>query len=260
MDKKIREMIERCKDGLEVKAGADVCVGEGVKPRWVEDRGQLVINPPPLSKCTKCGGSGYNPERKNGYAYAMTCRGGKLRDLAARSRWANIPAAYAESTIDNVHQAIGEVARTILPGDKGLWLHGPPGTGKTYAAIGMCKVLVVRHRVRFQPMMDLLGEIKKSYSNPDISEDEIINKISSFPFLVLDDIGQFHRGGEFELRILFEIFDRRLRAGGTTTIVTSNPPPKEMDGASDWHGQRIVSRLHALTYPVAMSGKDMRKN
>lgn len=259
MDKRIRDMISKCKEGLEIRSVKEVCAGDGVTPGWVEDRGQLVVNPPPMKECTLCGGAGYTTERKQGYSYAVPCRGGKIRDLATRTKWANIPAAYSEASLDDVHPALREVAKRLEPGDKGVWLHGPPGTGKTYASIAMAKSIVLRHRIRFQPLMDLLSEIKRSYSNPDVSEDEIINRVAGFPFLVVDDIGQMHRGGEFELRILFEILDRRLRSGGTTTIVTSNPSPKEMNGKADWHGQRITSRLHALTHPVEMSGKDRRR-
>lgn len=259
MDKRIREMIDKWKEGVEVRSAEDKCAGEGINPEWTEERGQLVISAPPISDCTMCGGAGYTTSTKDGYQYAVSCRGGKLRDLAFRTQWANIPASYANAGLGDVHDALREATSSISPGDKGLWLYGPPGTGKTHAAIAMAKSLVIRHRVRFQPVLDLLSEIKRSYSNAEVSEDEIIAKVAAFPFLVLDDIGQMHRGGEFELRILFEIFDRRLRSGGTTTIVTSNPSPKELDGTADWHGKRITSRLHALTYPIAITGEDRRK-
>lgn len=141
-------------------------------------------------------------------------------------------------------------AETFEPGSGGgLWLIGPPGTGKTHLGSAM-----VSHAIRSRGMgaaihgvheiMALLRsrwgnrEDRSAWDNSPATTDAFIEHLGRIPLLVLDDIGAT-RIAENEHAQLYAIVDQRYRLE-LPTVVLSNLTAAEMKPIL---GDRIYDRL-----------------
>jgi DNA replication protein DnaC len=128
-----------------------------------------------------------------------------------------------------------------------ILLCGKTGCGKTHLAVSTVRRRVEVSRqlmnpnrppILFVPVPELLFEIRQSYSDKEVSEQEIVDRYSSVPLLILDDLGA-EKTTEWAESILYLIIDRRNRYE-KWTIVTSNLTLDEIERSL---GARIASRL-----------------
>jgi len=130
------------------------------------------------------------------------------------------------------------------------YLWGRIGSGKTIQAV--CMMLyslkdnfVNRHPIQaiFIPVPELLLEFKASYSAKDgISEEELVEKYSKIPLLVLDDFG-VERTTDWSFQLLYIIINRRYE-NMKMTIFTSNFSLNEL--AEKLGDDRIPSRIQQM--------------
>lgn len=150
--------------------------------------------------------------------------------------------------VDNISPTSGQ----------GLYLLGPPGTGKTLLLCLAVKNLWRQgaRDILFSPMVDVLADIRRSYSgNSDQSDFQILKKYQNKKVLVIDDIGKEHLT-EWAKSQIFALINARYNSN-RLTLVSTNEEPYELD---ERLGQPTVSRLMELCARVKVDGKDFRLN
>ena len=187
---------------------------------------------------------------------------------------ANIPKRYQHCTIANfraynesLERAAGQASRMadqFPAGQKGLFLEGQPGVGKTHLAVAVLKqgVEVSGARGLFYDTRDLLRIIRSTY-DPSIrtTELEILRPVMTADLLVLDDLGA-EKTSEWVDETMNLIVNTRYNER-RLTIFTSNFPdiPDDSDPNSLLFriGARMRSRLHEMCEFVDMDGADYRE-
>jgi DNA replication protein DnaC len=198
------------------------------------------------------------------------------REGIARRRLAaaNVPRRYEHCTIANFTvyneslERAAERARRVADDfpvvDKGLFLEGQPGVGKTHLAVAILKQVIQTTGVRglFYDTRDLLRVIRSTY-DPSIrtTELEVLRPVMTADLLVLDDLGAEKTSEWVEetmnLIVNTRYSERRL------TIFTSNyediPDDTEPNSLVFRIGNRMRSRLHEMCDFVVLDAADYRE-
>lgn len=143
---------------------------------------------------------------------------------------------------------------TMLKDGKGLLLYGDVGTGKSYAAACIANALVDKG---VPCMMTNMPRLVNTLSGMLEGKQGYIDRLNSFALLVIDDLGT-ERGTDYVSELVYNIIDSRYRAG-LPLIVTTNLTLKDMAAETDVKKQRIYSRLYDMCIPMAVAGKDRRR-
>ena len=164
---------------------------------------------------------------------------------------AGIPPRFHAAT----HTLAGKLSTQVLEGGS-LYLWGSNGTGKTTLAAAIARQLIDR-----KPLMvgavQLLIDLQSTYGTPD-READILEKYSSAPLLVIDDLGK-EQQTEWTASRLYAIVDARY-GRLLPTIVTSNFRVDELLGRvrDQSTASAIVSRLAGMSKQIHLGGQDRR--
>ena len=105
--------------------------------------------------------------------------------------------------------------------DKGLFITGTYGVGKTYLASCIAnEVIKNENTVVFGTLIQLLDYIKDTYKDSDISDKEYLNLYSSVDLLIIDDLGK-EKPTEWVLEKLFLIVNNRYN-NYLPIVITTN--------------------------------------
>ena len=134
---------------------------------------------------------------------------------------------------------------------------GPPGTGKTQAAVLILKAAL---RARLTARIDNLGrlamDIRAGYDGAGPTEAAAVKILSEADILVLDDIGAGETGSaKLEQRVLYLVTEARQNQG-LPTVLTTNLTPEKLGQAI---GSRILNRLQPLAVIGFKHGRNFRK-
>ena len=148
---------------------------------------------------------------------------------------------------------------------KGLYLHGNFGCGKTYLVSAMLNELAkknIKSTIIFWP--EYLRMLKASFNENDSFKINF-EKVKTTPILLIDDIGAENVTPWGRDEILCSILQYRMEEH-LPTFFTSNLTIEELErhlasskeGASDVKARRIIERIKQLTTDLEMISKNLR--
>lgn len=152
--------------------------------------------------------------------------------------------------------------------NKGLYIVGDLGLGKTYLCVALSNSLVKNgEKVAFVKVSNFFNEMKSYIGNRNELLDININKLLKADYLFLDDIGSEAVSEFVRDDILFRVLDYRLE-NKLTTIFTSNLNKDDLmkhytydrkDNSNMMNAKRLMERIDILTDDITLSGKNMRR-
>ena len=188
---------------------------------------------------------------------------------------ANIPPRYRRCDLENFREyndSLNHAVRTAkhfvesFPADvdRGLFLLGHPGVGKTHLAVAILKQCIREKGARglFYDTRELLRVIRATY-NPLVhaAEMDVLRPVMTTDLLVLDDLGA-EKTSEWVEETLNLIVNTRYNER-RLSIFTSNYEIREdltdPDSLSVRVGFRMWSRLHEMCEFVKLDGVDYRE-
>lgn len=131
------------------------------------------------------------------------------------------------------------------------FIHGSTGTGKTYMAIILASIALLREMsVRFWPVTKLLESLRPGMGSPS----DILNGCYEADVLILDDIGH-EKSSQWVRERLYMIINERWNSG-RITIFTSNFPPENLkESISD----AVYSRVKGDSVEIKLISKDDKR-
>ena len=151
--------------------------------------------------------------------------------------------------------------------EKGIYLYGAMGTGKTYAMCAIANELAKRGiscAVVYFP--ELIAGIKASFKTVN-DTDDTVEKLKNIPVLMLDDIGSESVTSWMRDEILGRILNHRMMYE-LPTFFTSNFNLEQLQShyaqtnRNEYEpvkATRILERIKALAIPVELVGKNYRR-
>lgn len=193
------------------------------------------------------------------------CLAKKEADAEARRKQIELDALYAASgllprefeMLSRQWSAPDAFKAPVLawPGGKrSLYIHGPPGTGKTHAAVVALDgfMSTARKQGKFYVVSDLVRSLRIAIKSH--KDDSLINEVAWCPALVLDDIA-VERPTGYVLEALHSIIDTRYRNMDKHLIITSNLSIGQLAERLD---DRIASRISSMCDTLEFAGRDRR--
>lgn len=189
--------------------------------------------------------------------------------LAERAAWlmkvATIPAKYVgQRFIASTPEQV--VARNTVRAfrdfivQQSAWaaliLAGRTGTGKTLLACQFAQSLIsnAARSVRYITAKGMISEIQASYGREGKSEEGEILRFAQYDVLILDEIDAIPARENSSL-LLTEIVNRRYNDNKPVVAISNQP----LEDLAKFVGDRVHSRLHENSFPVAFTWADARK-
>ena len=199
-----------------------------------------------------------------------------VRDSAASRLLAEarIPRRYQHCDFTN-YQAYNEqltkalqhakrLAESFPVTEKGLFLQGPPGVGKTHLAVAVLRQVITTRGARglFYDTRDLLRVIRSTYDPVNrTAEMDVLRPVIDCDLLVLDDLGA-EKSSEWVEETLNLIVNARYSERRTTVFTSNyddNPDNTDPDSLLFRIGFRMRSRLHEMCEFLYLDGADYRE-
>lgn len=239
--------------------------------------------------CMECKGLVNCPNRIKGHVYFPTVNRGHLdfeyksckyyeKDKKAKKilnnvKYFNVPSSLREATIAKIHKNdknrfeaimwLGEFLNNYeeKTNQKGLYLHGNFGCGKTYFIAALFNDLAkkgYKSAIIFWPEF-----LRQAFYDDFKDKYEEVKKV---PLLLIDDIGAENLTAWNRDEILCPLLQYRMDEG-LTTFFTSNLTLENLEehlsnsksGVDVIKAGRIISRIKQLTTPLEMVSKNLRK-
>jgi DNA replication protein DnaC len=225
--------------------------------------------------CSLCDDTGWMPSGTGAARQVVRCecwRQGLAMRLLDEAR---IPHRYRHCALDafltygnaSLERAV-VLARRLADQfpvvDRGLFLLGPPGVGKTHLAVAALRRVVGEKGGRgvFYDTRELLRVIRKTYDPVSRStEGAVLDPVVSADLLVLDDLGAEKTSEWVEETLNYIVNERYSRK--RLTIFTSNydisDDATDPDSLQARVGFRMYSRLHEMCEFLHLDGADYRE-
>lgn len=163
--------------------------------------------------------------------------------------------------------AVAKISQALpAPQEKGFYLFGAPGVGKTYLAACACNSFARQgKRVVFVHVPTMASRIKGLLDDRDSFEDELY-EMKRADFAVFDDIGAESVTSWLRDEVLLPIFNERMDAQKLTWF-TSNENFDSLENhymynqkseKEELKAVRIMERIKALSKEMKITGKNRR--
>ena|SRR3990167_5026003 len=153
---------------------------------------------------------------------------------------------YSEATKENFDDKTKQAVETAINEDKGLFIYGDTGTGKTYIlhALG-------RGKGGVENFVELLVEFRD-----DMQKGFYHEKLVDFTkqdYLFIDDIGS-EKTSEFVIEFLYMVVNKRYENMKRTVFATN----LTLEDFKTRYGDRILSRIAEMCVLLELKGEDKR--
>lgn len=285
-DKKaLKESFEESKKNSDFCAFLDkIKISDDIKMKYTSTLNTCFLE---YNNCLNCSGLCECKNQMMGYAYLpktvsntinfsyKPCKYKKIQDKKyshlKNVKYFDMPESYKEATWDKVDKRLKSRQEAISwminfinnPTNKGLYLTGNFGCGKTYIVIAAFNELAkknIRSAVIFWP--EFLRNLKSSF---DTDYEDKMDYIKKIDVLLIDDLGAETATPWSRDEILCPILQYRMD-NNLATFITSNLDIENLekhlsqtkDGVEVVKAKRITERIKFLTEEMLMVSKNMR--
>lgn len=154
---------------------------------------------------------------------------------------------YKEATTENLTEVFKEAIKKALEEDKGLFIYGNTGVGKTYAMHALTRI----NGGDVENFVSLLSEFKDYFNKGDYFGN--LKMLTSKDRLFIDDIGA-EKMSDFVQEFLYLIINRRYENMKRTVLSTN----LTLDDFRERYGDRLLSRIAEMCLLVELKGEDRR--
>lgn len=139
----------------------------------------------------------------------------------------------------------------------GILFGGPPGPGKTTAAVIILKYLArAGWTCWMTSLSEIVEEIQKTWNNPGQSS-EYLEHCRTADFLLIDDLGKEHMGPSGFSSTIFDNLIRHRTQHRLPTFITTN---LSRSAIRERYGDALLSLIEGKCKVVVCNGADVRKH